>query len=123
MSSSDPLEQTIRRMAREAAFSDPRFPPLGKDELDRVRLEVSVLSSPEPCPDPRQVEIGVHGLWLIHRGRSGVFLPQVPVEQGWTLDEYLDQLCHKAGLPPGSYGESGARLLIFTAEVFAEDGV
>jgi AmmeMemoRadiSam system protein A len=121
MAASAPLEETVRLMAREAAFGDPRFPPLTPQELGRVAIEISVLSPPEPCPDPRSVEIGVHGLWLTHRGRSGVFLPQVPVEQGWGLEEYLEELCHKAGLPPGSYGEPGARLCRFGAEVFSED--
>jgi AMMECR1 domain-containing protein len=44
------------------------------------------------------------------------------VEQGWNLDEYLDYICVKAGLPPGSYGEPGARLFTFTAVVFGEGG-
>jgi AMMECR1 domain-containing protein len=49
-----------------------------------------------------------------------VLLPQVPVEQGWNLDEYLDYICVKAGLPPGSYQAPGAELYTFTAVVFGE---
>jgi len=74
----------------------------------------------ELCPDPRSVKVGVHGLYLSHRGRSGVLLPQVPVEQGWDLDEYLDYICVKAGLPPHSYEAPGAELYTFTAVVFGE---
>jgi AmmeMemoRadiSam system protein A len=121
MSAAGPLEETVRTMAEEAAFGDPRFPPLGADELSRCSIEISALSPMEPCADPRSVQVGVHGLYLTHRGRSGVLLPQVPVEQGWNLDEYLDYICVKAGLPPGSYGEPGARLFTFTAVVFGED--
>jgi uncharacterized protein (TIGR00296 family) len=77
----------------------------------------------EICPDPRSVKVGVHGLYLIHRGRSGVLLPQVPVEQGWDLDEYLDYICIKAGLPPDSYEAPGAELYTFTAVVFGEEEV
>ncbi|HRS04203.1 MAG TPA: AmmeMemoRadiSam system protein A [Treponema sp.] len=115
-----PLEETVRTMARAAAFEDPRFPPLRKDELAQCKIEISVLSPMERCPDPRSVQIGVHGLYLVHRGYSGVLLPQVPVEQGWDLDEYLDYICRKAGLPPGAYNEPGAELYTFTALVFGE---
>jgi AmmeMemoRadiSam system protein A len=120
MASPEPLKKTVRTMAVEAAFRDPRFPPLAKDELDACRIEISVLSPMEPCADPRLVRVGVHGLYLVHRGRSGALLPQVPVEQGWDLDEYLDYICVKAGLPPRSYDEPGAELFTFTASVFGE---
>jgi AmmeMemoRadiSam system protein A len=120
MAASRPLEDTVRVMAQEAAFGDPRFPPLEAEELGRCSIEISALSPLEPCGDPRSVRVGVHGLYLIHRGRAGVLLPQVPVEQGWDLDQYLDYICVKAGLPPGSYQAPGARLLTFTAEVFGE---
>lgn len=120
MGASLPLEETIRLMAREAAFGDPRFPPITSGELEQCRIEISVLSPMTPCPDPRQVRVGVHGLYLIRAGRAGVLLPQVPVEQGWNLDEYLNYICIKAGLPPESYNAPDASLYTFTAVVFAE---
>ena len=70
------------------------------------------------CPDPKQIKVGVHGLYLTRGGRSGVLLPQVPVEQGWSLSEYLDYICVKAGLPPRSYEAADATLYTFTAVVF-----
>jgi AmmeMemoRadiSam system protein A len=115
-----PLEKTVQAMAVEAAFSDPRFPALAPEELERCSIEISALSPMETCPDPRSVRVGVHGLYLVHRGRSGVLLPQVPMEQGWDLDEYLDYICVKAGLPPHSYKAPGAQLFTFTAVVFGE---
>ena len=120
MAATAPLEKTIRSMAIEAAFGDPRFPPLEADELGRVNIEISALSPMELCPDPRSVKVGVHGLYLMHRGRAGVLLPQVPVEQGWNQQEYLDYICIKAGLPPHSYDAPGAELYTFTAVVFGE---
>ncbi|MDR1107963.1 MAG: AmmeMemoRadiSam system protein A [Spirochaetaceae bacterium] len=118
MSAAEALEKTVRLMAAEAAFGDPRFPPLTRGEWEACTLEISVLSPLEPCPDPRSVQVGLHGLYLVHRGRSGVLLPQVPVEQGWNRDQYLDYICVKAGLPPHSWDEKGARLYTFTAAVF-----
>jgi len=72
------------------------------------------------CPDPQQVKVGVHGLFLVRGGRSGVLLPQVPIEQGWNLQEYLDYICIKAGLPAKSYDAPDATLYTFTAVVFGE---
>jgi len=120
MTATIPLLETVRTMAREAAFGDPRFPPLKPGEPEQCFIEISALSPMSVCPDPRQVEVGVHGLYLIRHGRSGVLLPQVPVEQGWDLDEYLDYICIKAGLPPKSYNAPDATLYTFTAVVFGE---
>jgi AmmeMemoRadiSam system protein A len=119
MASPDPLETTVRAMALEAAFGDPRFLPLTKDEFLLCGLEISVLSPMEPCADIRSIRVGVHGLYLSRCGKAGVFLPQVPVEQGWNLEQYLDNLCQKAGLPSGSHKETDAQLYTFTAEVFS----
>jgi len=121
MTANLPLFETVRVMANEAAFGDPRFPPLKAEELSRCHIEISALSPMTPCADPKQVKVGVHGLYLIHNGRSGVLLPQVPVEQGWNLDEYLDYICIKAGLPSKSYDAKGAQLYTFTAVVFGEE--
>lgn len=115
-----PLTETVRAMARAAAFEDPRFPPLGREELARCEMEISILSPMVPCPDPRTVVVGVHGVYLTRSGRSGVFLPQVPGEQGWDRDQYLEHLCRKAGLPPRSYEEPDAQLFTFTAVVFSD---
>jgi len=115
-----PLVETVRTMAREAAFGDPRFPPLRPGELEKCQIEISALSPMSVCPDPRQVKVGVHGLYLIRGGRAGVLLPQVPVEQGWNLGEYLDYICVKAGLPAESYNAPDATLYTFTAVVFGE---
>ena len=121
MNAAEALEKTVRIMAKEAAFGDSRFPPLSKEELSRCSIEISVLSPMEKCSDPRSVKVGIHGLYLSCHGRSGVLLPQVPVEQGWNLDEYLDYICVKAGLPQKSYENPHAELRTFTAVVFGEE--
>jgi len=121
MTASLPLIETVRLMAESAAFEDPRFPPLREEELSRLHIEISALSPMSPCPDPRQVKVGVHGLLLSGRGRSGVLLPQVPIEQGWNLEQYLDYICVKAGLPQGAYDAPDTQLYTFTAIVFGEE--
>lgn len=114
----EPLCLNVWNMARAAAFQDPRFPPLRKNEWPDVSLEISVLDQPSDCPDPSKIVIGRDGLILQYQGRSGVFLPQVPVEQGWNPRQYLDHLCLKAGVPVGSWQRPGARLLWYQALVF-----
>ncbi|MCL2832744.1 MAG: AmmeMemoRadiSam system protein A [Treponema sp.] len=120
MIGAEALEKTVKIMAAEAAFGDPRFPPLSKNELGSISIEISALSPLEKCPDPRSVKVGVHGVYLIYRGHSGVLLPQVPVEQGWNQDEYLNYINIKAGLPPGSWDDPKAERYVFTAVVFGE---
>lgn len=117
----EPLYLNVWNMARAAAFNDPRFPPLTRAEWPRIKMEISVLDKPRPCPDPAKIEIGRDGLILQYGGASGVFLPQVPVEQGWNVREYLDNLCLKAGVAPGSWQKPGARLYWYQALVFPVD--
>jgi AmmeMemoRadiSam system protein A len=121
MTANLPLLETVRLMAREAAFGDPRFPPLRPEELEKCHIEISALSPMEICHDAGKIEVGVHGLYLRRGTRSGVLLPQVPVEQGWNLDQYLEYICIKAGLPQHSWKEPDAELLTFTAIVFGEE--
>ena len=113
-----PLYETIAAMAEAAAFEDPRFPPLRREEFDDVAVEISVLSPLTPCPAPVLVEVGRHGL-LVRRGvQSGLLLPQVPVEWGWDRRTFLEQTCRKAGMEPGCWKSPGAQLYWFEAEVF-----
>ncbi len=119
MSSELPLRTTVRDMALAAAFEDPRFPSLTKPELDGIDIEISVLSSFEPC-SPEDINPGEHGVYLTRGYHSGVFLPQVAPEQGWDRHELLEQLCAKAGLEGGAYRTVGANLFRFTATIFGE---
>ena len=114
----EPLYKGVWHLASAAAFSDPRFSPLTLDEWRKAELDISVLGALHPCPDPEKIKVGVHGLVLQWQGHSGVFLPQVPVDQGWNGLEYLDNLCLKANLPRGSWKNAGVELFCFEAFVF-----
>jgi AmmeMemoRadiSam system protein B/AmmeMemoRadiSam system protein A len=116
-----PLYLTIRDMAIEAATGDPRFPPVQLAELADIEIEISVLSPMERITDPAKIEMGKHGV-LIRRGfNSGVFLPQVATETGWSREEFMENLCaQKAGLPADAWKDGSAEIYIFTAEVFSE---
>lgn len=114
-----PLYQVIAQMAIEAGTGDPRFYPVKEDELKDLEYEISVLSPLEKITDTNQIKVGTHGI-IIRKGfNSGLLLPQVATEYGWDRETFLEQTCHKAGLPADAY-QSGADIFIFSAEVFAE---
>jgi MEMO1 family protein len=114
-----PLYLTVRDMAVEAATGDPRFNPVKASELKDIDIEISVLSPMERVDSAGKIEMGVHGV-LVRRGfNSGVFLPQVATETGWTKEEFLSELCsQKAGLSPDAWKDKNTELYVFTAEVF-----
>jgi AmmeMemoRadiSam system protein A len=114
-----PLAQCVRRVAVSAALDDPRFPPVESTELPLLRFEISALTDPVPV-EPEDVVVGRHGLVVSHEGALGLLLPQVPVEQGWDREAYLDGLCWKAGLPAGSWRDPAVALRSFEAEVWSE---
>lgn len=109
------LYRSVIQNAGAAAAKDPRFTPVRPEELPGLDLEVTVLAPMEPVADISEITVGMHGVYLEAAGRSSVFLPQVPLEQGWDLATYLQQLAMKAGLP--SDGWKGGRLYRFTAEI------
>jgi hypothetical protein len=117
-----PLYLTIQQMAIEAAFRDPRFPPLTKEELSQVEIEISVLSPLERITNVEQIEVGKHGIYHIRGFNRGVLLPQVATEHGWDKYRFLDHTCLKAGLNVGCW-RAGAEIYIFSAEVFSEKDV
>jgi len=119
--SSFPLWQTVGLLAVSSGFSDPRFPPLRQEELGDITIEISVyLSRIEPIKSIDEFEIGKHGIILQKGNRSATFLPQVALEQGWDKETTLDNLCLKAGLPPGAWKDKNAILEIYRTQVFHE---
>ncbi len=113
------LEETVAACAVAAATADPRFPPLRPGELPRVRIEISLLTPPIPIADPADISAGTHGVIVSRGNRRALLLPQVASEHHWTADIFLSQACLKAGLPEDAW-RHGARIEVFTAEVFAE---
>lgn len=116
-----PLQQAVRQMAYAAAFEDPRFPPVTSAELPKMDLEISVLTPLRRVRSANEVRMGVDGVMVRRDGRSGLFLPQVATETGWSKERFLDELCtQKAGLPPGAWRDPGTKLYVFTVESFED---
>jgi len=121
MQATKPLAETVILMACSAAQHDPRFESMVPEELEDSTLEISVLSPLRKIASPDEVVVGTHGILVSGRGRRGVLLPQVPVEQGWGREAFLDHVCMKAGLPLSAWHDEDITLEVFTAEVFGDD--
>lgn len=115
--SADPLWKTVSGMAAASASQDPRFDPVGPEELAELDIEISVLSPLREVKDISEIEVGRHGIYIL-KGRSrGCLLPQVAVEHGFDRETFLSETCLKAGLAPDAWKE-GATVLVFEAEIF-----
>lgn len=116
-----PLYLTVRDMAVEAAVADPRFSPVTLGELKDIEVEISALSPLKRIESADEIKMGIHGVLIRGGFNSGVFLPQVATETGWSKEEFLSNLCsHKAGLPAFAWKDKSTEIYIFTAEVFSE---
>jgi len=113
-----PLYESVQKNAIAAATADPRFPPLRPEELEGLSVEVTVLSPLERITDPEDIVIGRHGLFIVKGSKSGILLPQVPVEFGWDRKTFLKEVSLKAGLPEDAWKDG--ELYRFTAEIIKE---
>lgn len=110
-----------------AATEDPRFSEVNPTELDEITFEVTVLTPPvkikvsDPSEYPAQIKVGRDGLIIKHDGYSGLLLPQVPVEYGWTEEEFLCHACEKAGLPRDIWKDLETQVLRFEGIIFNEE--
>lgn len=121
-----PLYEALRLAAVAAATEDPRFDPLRPEDLDTVRFEVTVLDEPAliragtPQEYISAITPGRDGLIVRRGGASGLLLPQVAAEYGWSAHEFLENACRKAGLDPDSWMQAGTDVYRFGGHVFAE---
>jgi AmmeMemoRadiSam system protein B/AmmeMemoRadiSam system protein A len=112
-----PLYQCIMQTAVYAACRDTRFLPVSQDELFDLEVEISVLSPLRKISNPKLVTIGKHGLVIAKDGKKGLLLPQVPVENHWDQQTFLERTCVKAGLPKDAW-KAGAEIFVFEAIIF-----
>jgi len=115
-----PLGETVREMAVAAAFHDPRFRPLGREELADLEVEISVLSPMQLISNIDQIQVGTHGLYIIQGRCRGLLLPQVATEYHWDRLTFLGQTCYKAGLPADAWKDPATKIYLFTAEIIAD---
>ena len=119
-SATKPLYLTVRDTATLAALRDPRFRPVSAQELPRLQYEISVLSPLRRVVDVQQIKVGQDGLLMKNDQYEGLLLPQVPVEQKWDRQKFLEETCAKAGMRATCWQNADTDIFMFTAVVFGE---
>lgn len=117
--SDQPLYLLVQEMAVSAATRDPRFYPMKTDDLTDFKLDISVLSPLEKAGSVEEIQVGIHGIYIIKGSYRGVLLPQVATEYGWNRDQFLQHTCIKAGLPQDAW-QGECEIYIFSAQVFGD---
>ena len=118
----EPLYSAVIDNAISASTQDPRFTPVSLEEFKDLSIEVSILTAPEEITDFNSIKIGQDGIIISSEFNKGLFLPQVPVEQGWNLEQYLSYGCLKAGLLHDEW-KNNIKIEIFQAIVFSEKDI
>ncbi|HEY3422926.1 MAG TPA: TIGR00296 family protein [Methanocellaceae archaeon] len=119
------LKKALVDSAINAATQDPRFPRVSARELGELEVEVTVLSEPEllrvkATERPKHIVIGRDGIIVEYGLYRGLLLPQVPIEQGWGPEEYLEYGCLKAGVSPDAWVDEKAKIYTFQGQIFKE---
>jgi len=121
------LSRAIIEGAIAAATEDPRFPSVKTNELNDIVFEVTVLTPPveidvsDPMEYLKKIKVGRDGLIIRHSFSSGLLLPQVPVEYGWNVEEFLQHTCEKAGLERDTWKNEDVKIEKFEGIIFKEE--
>ena len=121
------LSRAIVEGAIAAATEDPRFPSVKTNELNDIVFEVTVLTPPveidvsDPMEYLEKIKVGRDGLIIRHSFSSGLLLPQVPVEYGWNVEEFLQHTCEKAGLSRDTWKNESVKIEKFEGIIFKEE--
>ena len=121
------LSNAIIDAAIAAATEDPRFPPINVDEIDQIIFEVTVLSPPAEINVKNyqdylsMIKIGRDGLIVESNYKSGLLLPQVPIEYKWNVKEFLEHTCEKAGLDKHAWMDNDTKISKFEGIIFKEE--
>jgi uncharacterized protein (TIGR00296 family) len=121
------LDEALLEAAIAAATKDPRFSPVKAAELDKITIEVTILTPPvelkvdDPLQLPSRIKVGRDGLMVKQGYHSGLLLPQVPVEYSWSQEEFLNFTCQKAGLPNNCWQDKQTKVFSFEGIIFKEE--
>jgi AmmeMemoRadiSam system protein A len=115
------LADQVAESAVAALTADPRVAPASPRDLPKLRVEIAIPGPLEEVAPPAGIEIGLHGLAVEKGVRRAFLLPSAPLAWGWTAEQFLGQLCLKAGLPETAWREArDVTVYRFVAEVFGD---
>lgn len=125
LAASDSIADGIKKNAINAAFNDPRFSPLSKNEFNKIHIEVSVLSQAKVLEYKDANDLiaklrpKIDGVIIKKNFKSATFLPQV-WDQLPKTENFLSNLCHKAGLNPDEWRDGSVEVLTYQVQYFEE---
>ncbi len=122
MNSDLPFYKTIELMTSAAATRDYRFKPIKKKEVDKLKIEISIISPMCKIDNIAEIELGKHGIYIEKDGVNGTFLPQVAENYNWTLEEFLGH-CSESKVGIGWNGWKDANIFVYETVVFKESGI
>ena len=114
------LSKVVQHCVLSAATEDMRFLPVGRDELEGLNIEISVLSPFRRVQNIEEIEVGRHGLYIVQGHFQGLLLPQVATQYHWDRKKFLEQTCKKAGLPDSAWQDPQTKIYAFEADVFSD---
>lgn len=115
-----PLYLTVIAMTDAAASRDRRMRPVSSNELDEIRIGITILSPLQVTQDPLSLIVGTHGLHISRGEARGVLLPQVATQYGWDIQQFLKQTCVKAGLQENAWRDPRTKVSSFTGFILEE---
>lgn len=115
-----PLYQVIAEKTLDAAFRDSRFTPLKQEELKNIIIEISVLQKPKAIKTYKNIILNKHGIILQNKKNMALFLPKVPEEFGFNLNQTLEQLSLKAALSKDAWKDNNTKFQVFETQDFSE---
>jgi len=123
------LYEVVHKVSVSSATEDPRFPSVSLEEMDRIVIEISILTPPklieinEPNEYLQKIVIGRDGLIAEKGMRRGLLLPQVPVDhdRNWSVEEFLSHTCQKAWLSSDAWMDKSTKIYSFQAILFEEE--
>jgi uncharacterized protein len=117
------LYKIVQHCVLSAALEDARFVSVTQDEVDRLSIEISVLTPFRRIADICEIEVGKHGLYVVRGGHQGLLLPQVATQYNWDRVRFLEHTCIKSGLPESAWRDPQTVVYAFEAEVFSDESV
>jgi len=115
-----PLYKAVAQMAVAAAIEDTRFNEVGLEELNDIKIEISVLSPLTRVKSAEKIRQNIDGVMVKKGNRSGLFLPQVWKELP-NKEDFLSELCsQKAGLESNVWKDKSTELYTFSVVSFEE---
>lgn len=119
--SNDQLGHGIVDAAIQAASEDSCGSEVEPAELSNITVSVCVVSSFRASEDPvASIDLGTHGAAVANGSDTGWLYPTIPVENNWTVEEYLDRTCRKAKLPPRAWQNDDVTVTVFEGQIFEE---